>query len=150
GLPVFRIHTAHELVDENFAAPRFQMMMLALFSAVALFLSAIGIFSMVAHSVRRRRREFGIRLALGATPRQIRHLALRGGFAVAGAGLVLGLALAGYLGRLMASLLYKVKPWDTRIAGAALLLVAASVAIACLLPAREASRTDVLNVVREE
>lgn len=149
-LPVFRIQTARELVDQAYAPPRFQLIMLILFSWVALFLSAIGIFSLVAHSVRRRHREFGIRLALGARPAQIRRLALRGGFAVAGMGLPLGLGLAALLGRLMATLLYHVKPWDAQIAAAALLLVATCVLIACFIPAYEASRTDPMSAVRDE
>ena len=148
-IPIFRIHTARELMDETFAPSRFQLMMLGVFSLVAIFLSAIGVFSMLAQSVRRRRREFGIRLALGATPAQVRSLALRGGLAVAAAGLTLGLGIAAILGRLMASLLYDVKPWDAQVACASVVLVIASVACACLLPANEASRTDPLSAVRD-
>jgi predicted permease len=146
---VFRIHTAAELVDQAYAAPRFQFMMLGMFSLLALFLSAVGIFSMVAHSVRRRRREFGIRLALGATPARIRRLALTGGFRIGLVGLGVGLGMAALLGRVTAELLYDLKPWDTPIAMAAIVVVSLTVALACLLPAREASRADPLTAVRE-
>ncbi len=149
-IPIFRIHTARELVDQTLAQSRFQLTMLGLFAAVALFLSGIGVFSVVTHSVRRRRREFGIRLALGATPGQIRRLAMGGGLALAGAGLLLGLGISTILGRTMTSLLFDVKPWDTQIACAAVLLVVASIAAACLLPAHEAARTDPMSAVREE
>jgi len=146
-IPVFRVHTARELVAEAYAAPRFQFMMLGMFSLLALFLSSIGIFSMIAQSVRQRRREFGIRLALGATPNQIRLMAIRGGLVVAGAGLIVGLVLAALLGPLAAALLYEVKSWDTGIAAAAVLIVLTTVAGACLLPAWEASHADTRHLV---
>jgi predicted permease len=149
-IPVFRMHTGRELVEQRYAPARFQFMMLGMFSLVALFLSGIGVFSLVAHSVRSRRREFGIRLALGATPAQVRGLALRGGFAVAGVGLILGIGLSILLGRLMATLLYNVKPWDIQIAGAAVAIVATGVATSCFGPAFEASRTEPMSAVRDE
>ena len=109
-IAVFRVHTAHELVEDAYVGPRFQFMMLGTFSLLALFLSSIGIFSMIAQSIKQRRREFGIRLALGATPNQVRLLAIRGGFVIAGAGLIVGLGLAAFLGPLAAAFLYDVKP----------------------------------------
>jgi putative ABC transport system permease protein len=146
-IPVFRVHTARELVEEAYAAPRFQFMMLGTFSLLALFLSSIGIFSMIAQSVQQRRREFGIRLALGATPVQVRLLAIRDGLMVAAAGLVVGLGLAALLGPLTAALLYDVQSWDTGIAAAAVLIVLATVALACFLPAWEASHADTGHLI---
>lgn len=149
-IPLFRNHTAQELIRESLKQSNFQLLTIALFSAAALLLSSIGIFSVLAHSVHRRWREFGIRMALGATPEQIRNLVYANGLAVAACGFVLGLALSAVLGRAMSSLLFGVRPWDAESIALALLAVSAAIAVATYLPARRASRLDPTRAIYTE
>ena len=132
------------------AQPRFAAAVLTAFSALALVLAATGLYGVLTYNLSQRRREMGIRVALGATRAGILRLVLREGLAITAAGLVLGIGAAWGVTRVMRSLLFGVTPTDPAsfvIAPLALLAVAL---IACLLPARRASVVDPAEVLRSE
>ena len=138
------------LVDASLARQRFAMQLLGVFALLALSLAAIGTYGVMAHVVTQGTRELGIRLALGATNTNILGMVLRHGLAVAAAGLVVGLAAAALLTRLIATLIVGVTATDplTFIVAAVALAVAA--AIATLVPALRASRVDPVVSLRSE
>lgn len=129
---------------------RFSVLILGAFGVLALILAAIGIYGVVSYAVSRRTREMGIRLALGATPGDVRRLVMRGSMAAVGAGLVVGLLVALNLGPWMEDLLHGVGPRDpaTLIAVTAVLLLAAW--WATFLPARRGTRVDPIITMRAE
>ena len=136
-----------DIVDAAIGGQRFAMDTLAVFGLVALLLSAIGIFGIVSQVVASRTQEFGIRAALGATPRNLLLLSLGSGVRQAGAGLVVGVAAALVLTRTMTTMLEGVKPTDP-VTFAAVVAVTAIVAVgASLIPARRAARTDLAKVM---
>jgi predicted permease len=121
-----------------------------LFGAVGLFLAALGLYGVMAFAVARRRREIGVRLALGAKGSDVRRLVLRAGVAQLAAGIVLGLGLAAALARLLAASLYQVRPWDPGVYALAPAVLIAAGLLACLLPARRAARIDPMESLRSE
>ena len=132
------------------AWPRFYAVLLGVFAVTALLLAAVGLYGVMAASVRQRHREIGVRLALGATATHVRQLVVREGLALVTAGMVVGLALALATNRTLRSLLYEIDPLDPiSLAGASVLLVAAALA-AAWLPARHATRVDPIDVLRAE
>jgi putative ABC transport system permease protein len=146
-LPISEVRTMNEVVEQAIAAPRFAMELLGLFGVLALILSAIGIFGIVAQVVASRTQEFGIRAALGATPRNLMLLSLGSGVRQAIAGLVVGVGAALLLTRTMTSMLHGVTPNDP-VTFVAVVVVTALVAVgASLIPARRAARTDVAKVI---
>ncbi|MDF2774389.1 MAG: permease [Geminicoccaceae bacterium] len=146
-LPISEVRTMNEVVQLAIAAPRFAMELLGLFGVLALVLSAIGIFGIVAQVVASRAQEFGIRAALGATPRNLVFLSLGSGVRQAMAGLVIGVGAALLLTRTMTSMLHGVTPNDP-VTFATVVVVTALVAVgASLVPARRAARTDVAKVM---
>lgn len=119
-------------------------------AAIALGLTAIGIFSVIAYTVDSRMTEFGVRLALGATPSELNSLVMRRGISATAAGIAIGLMGAAALTRFMKSMLYETTSFDPLVyAGVALILLMAAVA-ACWLPARRAARTDVMRLLKSE
>jgi putative ABC transport system permease protein len=149
-MPVFDVKTMEDRVSESIGQPRFETAIVAFFAAAALFLAAIGIFGVVAHSTAQRTQEIGIRMALGADgPRVVRTILLDGLRPVL-SGVLLGLAGALALGRIVATTLFNVKATDpTTFLTAALVLTAVAVA-ACLVPASRATKVDPLVALREE
>ena len=146
-LPISEVRTMNEVVQEAIAAPKFAMELLGLFGVLALILSAIGIFGIVAQVVASRTQEFGIRAALGATPRNLLMLSLGSGVRQAMAGLAVGVAAALALTRTMTTMLHGVTPNDP-VTFTAVVVVTALVAVgASLIPARRAARTDVAKVM---
>jgi ABC-type antimicrobial peptide transport system permease subunit len=146
-LPISDVRTMREIVNSAIAGPRFAMEFLGLFGALALLLSAIGIFGIVSQVVTSRSHEFGIRAALGATPRELVVLSLRTGVRQAVAGLVIGVVIALVFTRALSSMLQGVAPTDpwtflTVVFVTGLVAVAASVG-----PARRAGRTDPARVL---
>jgi putative ABC transport system permease protein len=149
-VPVMDIAAMPEAVDTTVAQPRFQTMLLGLFSALALILSAVGIYGVISYSVIQRTHEIGIRMSLGAQPRQVLRLVMRQGLKLALCGIVIGAAAAFALTRLMMSLLFGVSPADPfTFTGVAILLVAVALA-ACYVPARRAMRVDPMTALRYE
>lgn len=148
GVPVYQVATMDQLLSSSVAPQRFNMFLLALLAALALGLAAVGIYGVLASSVSRRAHEIGVRLALGAHPRDILRLIIRQGMALVFVGTILGIAGAALLTRLMASLLYGVSATDpVTFAAVAILLTLVSV-MACYLPARRAMRVDPMTALR--
>jgi putative ABC transport system permease protein len=140
--PISDVHVMTDVVRSATASARFTLVLIGLFAALALLLAAIGIYSVMSYAVSMRRREIGIRMALGATPRGIVGRIVGEGLIVTAAGGAIGLAVAVVAARAMSQLLFGVTPFDVpALAGAAAGLVAAAT-LASLLPARRASRID--------
>jgi putative ABC transport system permease protein len=150
GAPVFGIQTMEQRIAGSVSQPRFETVILAFFAASALFLAAIGIFGVVAHSTARRTQEIGIRMALGADRARVLRHVVGDGLRPVVIGATIGLAAAFALGRILAGTLFHVTPRDPQIfslATAALIMVAIG---ARLIPARRASRIDPMNALRSE
>jgi putative ABC transport system permease protein len=129
---------------------RFALSVLEVLSVIALFLTIVGLFSVLAYTVDRRMNEFGVRLALGAQPGDLHHLIMKRGVMAAASGIVLGVVGALALTRFMQSLLFETASYDPTVyAAVALLLLAAAVA-ACWLPARRATQVDITQLLRAE
>ncbi|HST31278.1 MAG TPA: ABC transporter permease [Chthoniobacterales bacterium] len=138
------------LLAEHIAQPRFNMLLLSLFAAVAMTLAAIGIYGVIAYSVAQRTKEIGIRMALGAQRIDMLTMILRQSFTVIGVGLLIG--LVGGLGvtRLMSSLLYGVSPTDLSIYVIVIVLLSGAALIATYFPARRAMQVDPMVALRYE
>jgi putative ABC transport system permease protein len=149
-VPVTHVQTMQQVFSASVAQARFSMLVVGLFAALALILSAIGIYGVMAYSVSRRTHEIGLRMALGARQGQVLQLVLKQGMGLALAGIAIGLFGSFVLTRLLATLLFGVGAKDpfTFIAVAVLLLVVALVA--CYLPARRATKVDPLVTLRYE
>lgn len=149
-LPVSDVLPMDELLGMSLAQQRFNMLLLGLFAALALILAAVGIYGTMAYAVNQRTHEIGIRTALGAQRRDVLRLVMRDGTKIALFGIASGIAGALALTRLMASLLFEVKPTDpTTFAGVAILLALVALA-ACYIPARRAMRVDPMVALRYE
>ena len=149
-VPLFRLRSMDQLMAASVAQPRLYTVLLGLFAVVAMLLVAVGLYGIVAQGVAQRRRELGIRLALGARAREVVSLIVRQGIALVVGGLVLGL-IGGLLAtRVLRSLLFEVGPHDPLAFGAGALVLLAVSAAACYLPARRATRVDPVEVLKEE
>jgi putative ABC transport system permease protein len=148
--PLYDVRTMEERVASTIAQPRFQALVLGLFAAMALVLAAIGTYGVIARSVAQRTHEIGIRMALGAEPVQVLALILGEGTVLALCGVVLGLAGALALARMLSSLLYGVTASDPLTYLGASLLMMAVVVGACYVPARWAARVDPLDALRSD
>jgi len=138
--PIFAVHTMQELVDDSISTRRLTLVLLGIFSALALILAAIGIYGVTAYSVALRTQEIGIRMALGAQHQDVLRLVLGQGARIAFFGVAIGLATAAALARLLSSLLFSVSASDpVTFAAVAVLLVAVAL-LACYIPARRALR----------
>jgi len=150
NIPVSDVTTMEQAETIATARPRFTLVLLAAFAAIALALAAVGVYGVMSYAVSRRVREIGVRLALGADPFTVMRMVVREGMTVAVAGAAVGVAGALLLTRSMASFLYGVRPSDplTFVGVSGLLLGAAL--LASFLPARRAARTDPLVALRGE
>jgi len=149
-VPVSDIQTMDHIVSESVTQPRFNLFLLGLFSAIALLLSAAGIYGVTAYSVTQRTQELGIRLALGAQVSDVLKMILGQGMTVIAIGLVIGLAAAFGLMRLMRSLLFGVGENDPLTFVAITLVLAGVALLACFIPARRAAKVDPLIALRAE
>jgi putative ABC transport system permease protein len=148
--PVSSIITLDRVVADTVARARFSVILLAVFSAIALVLSAVGIYGVMAYAVTQRTHEMGIRLALGAEPTDVMKLVVLHGMAINSIGLGIGLAAALALTRLLSSLLFGVKAYDPlTFIGIALLVTLVSL-LACYVPARRAMRVDPIVALHYE
>ena len=150
NLPMAEVRTLREVYDKSMAQTSFTLFMLVIAGAMALGLGIIGIYGVLSYAVSRRRREAGIRLALGAQPRQVKKMFVKQGLAIAGGGIVIGLAAAAGLTRLMSSVLFGVGPLDPVTYAAAPLILVLAAGFASYLPARRAARTDPAEALRAE
>lgn len=149
-VPVTNITSLPALVDRATARVRLTMWLLAVAAAAALLLGLIGVYSVVSYTVAGRQREFGVRLALGASPRGLQHMVLREGAVVAAAGAAAGVLTAGWGARITRSMLYEVSPTEPALYASATLLLLAVALAGTVLPAQRAARVDPLEVMRGE
>jgi predicted permease len=148
--PVLNIATLEEVVEQSLGQRPLAMMLLAGFAALALVLAAVGIYSVLAYTVRQRVREIGIRMALGAPVRGVVRLVLLEGLKPTLIGVALGLVLAAVLVRAMATLLYGVSQYDPRtFSGVAAIMLGVGI-VATLVPAYRATRVDPIVTLRSE
>ena len=150
GLPVAHIRSMQQVVGESTARNDFYMTLLSIFAGVALVLASIGVYGLMAYSVQQRTQEIGVRMALGASPKQVRRMVVIQGMRLAIVGVILGAASALGLTRLMSSLLYGVKPWDPLTIVLVSVLLSGVTLLATYLPARRASRVDPMVALRYE
>jgi predicted permease len=148
-LPVYDIQTMEERTDKSLVARRSPMVLSLAFGAVALFLSAIGIYGVLAYLVTQRKKEIGIRIALGSSARGVFELVLREGLLLIVAGFVLGGVGAFALRRSLQSQLFGVSAGDPAVLAAVSVLLAAVAIVACALPARRATRIDPIVALAE-
>lgn len=148
-LPISRVELLEDIINKMYGPERITAFAVGLFSAAALFLSAIGLYAVLAYAVGQRTREIGIRIAIGAPAANILQLVIRQGFKLAVIGLVIGTAAALALARLMSSMLYAVSPNDPISLAGAILVLCLAAFFACLLPALRALRIDPITALRE-
>jgi predicted permease len=147
---IWRIEVVDGLFHDAVAEPRVVLFMLTVFAALGLTLAAGGLYGVLSHLVTQRLREIGIRLALGANPRHVFRLILRTGVTLAAAGVVLGIALALGLTRVMRAILYEVEPTDPLSAAVVIAVLMATAFLASWRPARRAMRVDPVTLLREQ
>ena len=150
NLPLYAVKSMTEHLGIAVMPQRLAAGFLGVFGVLAAALAGLGLYGVVAYLVGRRGRELGLRLALGARPRDLRFMVLRQGLLLTAAGCALGLAAALATGRFMGSLLLGVSPTDATVLAAVPVFLAAVALLACDLPARRAGRTDPLTALREE
>lgn len=150
NLPLDDVQLVDDILADSVAQPRFYMMLLLLFAGVAVILAAVGIFGVMSFAVAQRRREIGIRMALGAPHASVLRLVLREGMLVTAVGIAIGLTAAVALTRVMESLLYGVAATDAVALVGATLILAATALLASCLPARRAASLDPLLALRAD
>jgi putative ABC transport system permease protein len=144
------VQVVQSRVDNALAGPRFTMTLLATFALIALVLSAVGLYGVIAYSVAQRTREIGVRIALGAQPASVLRLIVGNGMRLAIAGVVLGLLLAAGLTRTLRTLLYDVSPLDPLTFSVVGVLLGGVALVASWMPARTAARVDPAVALRAE
>ena len=149
-VPVPVVRMLGGVVEDSVANRRFEMQLLLLFAISALLLAALGVYGVVTYSVVQRQREIGLRLALGAQRQNIYRLVLRDGLAPVLAGSIAGLAVAFASARVVGSLLFQVSPYNSAIAGSAVIVLVGLGTAACLIPARRAAAVDPMQALRRE
>jgi predicted permease len=149
-LPLAKVRTLGDVYDRSMARTSFTLVMLAIAGAMALLLGICGIYGVIAYAVSQRRREIGIRLALGAQAREIRGLFVRRGLVLAGIGVAIGLGSAAGFTRLMRSLLFGISPLDPITFTAMPVVLTAAAMLASYLPARRAMAVDPVETMRAE
>ena len=149
-IPVSRVRLMDDVLSSAQSRPRFLTLLLTLFSGIALIIATVGIYGVISYSVARRSKEFGLRMALGARPTNILGLVLKQGILLTSIGVVGGVVAALILTRLMASLLFAIKPTDAITYLGVSALLAAVAILASYIPARRATQVDPIKALRYE
>jgi len=150
NLPLARVRTLDQIYRESMAQTSFVLVVLGIAAAVTLLLGVVGIYGVIAYIVSQRRREIGIRMALGAHSGEIQRMFIGRGVALAGIGLAVGLVSASLLMRLLSSLLFGVSPFDPLTYAAVVSSLALVALVATWLPARQATRVDPMSALRAD
>jgi predicted permease len=150
SLPVVRLRGMNDVFAESLGRPRLLANLLGTFAALALLLAAIGSYGVLAYVVTERRREIGIRMALGADRASVLRMILSQGVWLTASGVAIGLAVAFGVNRIFATLLFGIRPSDPATMAAVVALIAGVGLLACYLPARSATRVDPMTVLRED
>jgi putative ABC transport system permease protein len=148
--PIHNLRTITEVRDSSLASERLNLSVLGVFALVALTLSVVGLYGVLAYSVARRQREIGVRTALGARPADVLTLVMGQGMRLIALGVVLGLAASLWMTRWLTSLLFEIKPIDPATFSAVALLLIAVALLASWIPARRAARIDPIQALREQ
>ena len=149
-LPPPPVRSVARALDETIASQRFAMTLLGMFAALALILSAVGLYGVISFVVTQRTREIGIRVALGATSAQIARAVVARGFALSAAGVLIGLVAAVWAAKLIANVLYGVEPVDLISYGSTAGLLLGISFVACVVPMRRATAIDPAITMRAE
>jgi predicted permease len=150
SLPLASVQTMQEIYGKSLARTSFTLAMLAIAAAMALVLGIVGIYGVISYAVSQRRREIGIRLALGAQQSELKGMFVRSGLALAGTGVSIGLVAAAGLMRLMKSLLFGISPLDPLTYVTVPLVLAGAAVLASYLPARRAAAMDPVDALKAE
>ena len=150
NLPVASPQTMQQIYDASMARTSFTLVMLAIAGAMALLLGIVGIYGVIAYAVAQRRREIGIRLALGAQRRELRWMFVRSALLLTGVGVALGLVAAAGLTQLMKSLLFGISPIDPLTYAAVVAVLGGVAVVASYLPARRAAAVNPVEALRAE
>jgi ABC-type antimicrobial peptide transport system permease subunit len=142
--------TMREIYDQSLARTSFTLVMLAIAASMALLLGIVGIYGVISYAVSQRRREIGIRAALGAQQGELKRMFVRHGLALVGVGVAIGLVAAASLTRLMSTLLYGVTPLDPMTYAAVPVILVIAAVLASYLPARRAVSVDPVEALRSE
>jgi putative ABC transport system permease protein len=142
GLPMERVRSMHEVVAASSARAEFYMLLLSIFAGIALLLAAVGLYGVMAYSVQQRTQEIGIRMALGAAPRDVRSMVLWQGMRLAILGILIGIPTALALDRVMVSLIFGVATWDPGVFAAVTALLTAVALLATYAPSARATAVD--------
>ena len=149
-VPFTNVRTMDQVAWDAMARPRFRAVMVMTFAALALLLAMVGVFGVLSYGVQQRRREFGVRIALGASAGTILKMVLANAARVIGAGALIGLVLAALLAQSIATFLFGVTPLDPLTFAGVVIVLGATAAIASLIPAYRASRIDPVEAFRSE
>jgi predicted lysophospholipase L1 biosynthesis ABC-type transport system permease subunit len=150
NLPLDSVHTVDYYYTKSMARTSFTLVMLGVAGGMALLLGVIGIYGVIAYSVSQRRREIGIRMALGAQPQEVTRIFVRQGLLLSAVGVAFGLGAALVVMRLMSSLLFKVSPADPFTYFAVCVGLVATASLASYLPSRRAAAVDPVEALRAE
>jgi putative ABC transport system permease protein len=148
--PITDVKTLDQVLAETVAEPRFQTWLLSIFATVGLTIALVGIYGLIAYAVSGRFREFGVRLAIGAQPRDIAWLVLRESIPAVGLGLLAGIGIAVALTQFLKSLLFAIAPTDPATYVGVAALMASVAFLAYCIPARRAAGVDPVRVLRDD
>jgi len=148
--PIYNIRTMDEIRGESVAPQRLNLMLLSIFAGIAFVLAIVGIYGVMSYAVTQRTHEIGIRMAIGAQPRDVFKMILGQGMLLTVIGMVAGLVGAFALTRLMATMLFSIKPTDPLTFAVVAVLLVAVALIACYIPGRRATKVDPVNSLRYE
>ena len=148
--PIWRVQTLHSILDSELSAAAQSTTLITAFALLALLLASLGLYGVLSYAITQGTNEIGVRMALGATSREILDYFGKRGLALTLAGLVIGLGMAAIAARSMTTLLYGFQPHYGPTASAVAGIFLAVAAVACIVPARRASRVDPVIALRNE